>query len=139
MSDFKLGDKLVFVDESGWGQHWSEKGMTGVVVQTKGNSVPSNIMVECTTRNGAKIVSEFNPDRWELMASRAKPVTLDVAHRLVAFDTELACMQADLDNRLEAFENLKASWQAEISGMRENIANRYEAFAELKAEYGVED
>lgn len=50
-----------------------------------------------------------------------KPVTIDVAHRLVAFDMEIGCLQAELDN------------------LRELIAKRMEEYQELKDEYGVEE
>lgn len=50
-----------------------------------------------------------------------KKMTIDVAHRLVAFDTDIACMQAELDN------------------LRERIAERMEQYQALKDEYDVEE
>lgn len=127
MHNFKKGDKVVFVSAPGFGQPWTEEGMKGVVISERGQSVPSNMMVECTTKSGAIILGEFDPCRFKAVVAPVvaqpthKPMTIDVAHRLVAFDMELGCMQAELDN------------------LRERIAQRMEEFQMLKDEYGVEE
>lgn len=128
MTDFKLGDKLVFTDNDGCGQHWAEKGMKGVVVSTRGNSVPDNIMVEATTSAGAKIIAEFRPDRWELDKVKTKVMTVSVAHQIAHSDAEIGVMQAEYQNELERLEGMKAA-----------LAARMEEHQALLDEYGVED
>ncbi len=128
MTDFKLGDKVVFTDNDGWGQHWTTKGMKGIVVALRGNSVPDNIMVEATTEAGAKIVAEFRPDRWELDKVRVKVMTVSVAHQIAHSDAEIGVMQAEYQNELERLEGMKAA-----------LAKRMEEHQALLDEYGVED
>lgn len=128
MIDFKLGDKVVFKDGDGWGQHWTTKGMKGIVVALRGNSVPDNIMVEATTEAGAKIVAEFRPDRWELDKVKIKVMTVSVAHQIAHSDAEIGVMQAEYQNELERLEGMKAA-----------LAKRMEEHTALLMEYGVED
>ena len=50
-----------------------------------------------------------------------KRMTIDAAHRLVAYDAEIGALQAELEN------------------LRELIAQRMEEYQALKDEYGVEE
>lgn len=139
MTDFKLGDKVVFKDSDGWGQHWSEKGMKGVVVGLKGNSIPDNIMVEATTKAGAVIVAEFHPHRWELDKVSVKVMTVSVAHQIAASDADVAERQAQYEIDVEAVEAHIKRMRETLEEQRQQLAARMEEHAALLAEYGVED
>lgn len=69
----------------------------------------------------------------------AKKITIDVAHRLVAYDTDIACMQADYENRKEVIDAQIERLYAELEKEKGRIAERMEEFQALKDEYGVED
>ncbi|UAV89744.1 hypothetical protein [Pseudomonas phage COT4] len=59
-----------------------------------------------------------------------KQMTVDVAHRLVAFDCELGQLQAELDN-------LKENFQIQLDKKQQLIQNRTTELNKLKAEYNV--
>lgn len=87
MTDFKVGDEVVFLCGEGIGQHWAVPHMEGTVVSTN-CVIPGNIRVSVTFGSTNNMVGEFRPTRWKLLEERAVP-TLEDARRLVALAEQI--------------------------------------------------
>jgi hypothetical protein len=99
-------------NESYW--TWATRISNWIMADNKGNL---NV-------DGAVAVQRSAPKQ------EAKQMTIDVAHRLVAFDCDIGCLQAQL-------ENFKESYQQELDRQQLVIDNRIHEMNQLKAEYNV--
>ena len=95
MTDFKVGDEVVFKDGHGQGQHWAVPHMVGTVVSTN-CVIPGNIRVSVIFGStGKTMVGEFRPKRWQLLEKPATP-TLEDARRLVELSEQIADKTQDI-------------------------------------------
>lgn len=117
MCNFKKGNKVVRVA----GQHSLMK-------------VGDVATVESANENGLKLV-EFggthDDDNFVLYVNTTNKVTLDVCHRLVAYDCEIVKVQAQLDS-------LREKHQREVEQLEETLNILTSDMNALKSEYDVE-
>lgn len=109
MTDFKVGDKVVFKDSYGDGQHWAVPSMTGTVVELDCNPL-GNIRVEVILGRDQQMVGQFRPTRWKLLNERTNP-TLEDARRLVALAEQIAEKTQDIEAAQAELEDSESEYK----------------------------
>ena len=119
---FKKGDTVKMVENEGLGQVGVKNGDLLKVLSVEDDGE----WLELETKIG--ITFGAFSFRFELAQ---KQVTIDVCHQLVAYDCELGCLQARIDN-------LREDHQRQVDQLTCSIESLTKEMNRLKAEYNVE-